>query len=116
MSVCQVVTFDVIHRAMGSLKPDVAFDWYDEEGDVIDFTGAAFRLRAAKSSGGVHLIEKTTGIVGAATLPNVQVAFAPGDLTALSEVGVPYVFQLRCTSQGDRPFPDFIIVFDASQT
>ncbi len=74
-----------VSYVLGSELPSLEIAWLDADGDVIDFsTGWTFSLKLA-SRGAAATITKTTGITGAATSPNVTVAWATtGDLNGLS--------------------------------
>ena len=55
----------------GASKPDFTIDWYaDDDGTIIDFsTGYTFTLVVSDANG--IKFTKSSGITGAATLPNV---------------------------------------------
>jgi hypothetical protein len=68
----------------GAELPDEAVTWRDSTGALIDFsTGWTFTLRVGQP-GDDALIEKTTGITGAATAPNVTIAWDQGELGPLT--------------------------------
>lgn len=68
----------------GAELPDVALTWTDEVTGLIDFSSSwTFTLRVGHS-GEVALLEKTAGITGAATAPNVIIAWAAGELDVLA--------------------------------
>jgi hypothetical protein len=68
----------------GAELPDEAITWRDSTGAVIDFSsGWTFTLRVGKP-GEDALIEKTTGITGASTAPNVTIAWDQGELEPLT--------------------------------
>jgi hypothetical protein len=63
---------------VGSELPDLTFHWQDSAGNTIDFSsGFTWTLRVGDATTGV--LEKTTGITGAATNPNVTITFSAGD-------------------------------------
>lgn len=73
-----------VEYMQGAELPDVAFTWTDEETGLLDFsTGWSFTVRVG-ISGSPALIEKTVGISGAATAPNVIIAWEPDELDVLA--------------------------------
>jgi hypothetical protein len=63
--------------------PDLAITWKANDGSIINFsTGYTFTLVLTTRTGSL-LLTKTTGITGAATDPNVTVAWAAGEFAAL---------------------------------
>lgn len=68
----------------GSDLPDLAIEWTDQAGNVIDYSsGHTFELRIG-DPGSTPLITKTTNITGAAATPNVTIAWATsGELNTL---------------------------------
>lgn len=101
----------------GSELPDRGFAWYDRTGAVIDFSsGWTFQLKIGLTAGGPAAITKTSGIAGAATIPNVTVSFSAGELDAL-DAETSYVCQLTATSGGrQRDFPQFTLWLDPAMT
>jgi hypothetical protein len=83
--------------------PSFAVAWSDRDGDLIDFTsGYTFELRLVHRTTGTVALTKTTGITGAATSPNVTVAWAAGELGITPG---PYRAKLKATTGGaDRRF------------
>lgn len=69
----------------GADLPDLTLTWKDENDAVINFsTGWTFVLKVGQP-GSAALFTKSTGIVGAATAPNVTIAWATtGELNTLS--------------------------------
>ena len=65
--------------------PALAFNWYDSNGAIIDFsTGWTFIFKlCASATPNVVAFSKTTGVTGAAIAPNVVVDVAVGDFTSL---------------------------------
>jgi hypothetical protein len=92
-----------VSYTVGAELPDVAFAWRDSDGDLIDFaSGHTFTLKVAFPT----TFTQASGITGAATDPNVTVAFAAAALDGQTP-GV-YAAQLwaRRTSDGkDRVLP-----------
>jgi hypothetical protein len=80
----------------GSDLPDLAITWKDRNDAVIDFsTGHTFSLKIGVP-GSAALVTKSTGITGAATSPNVTIAWATsGELNTLA-TGT-YTGQLKAT-------------------
>lgn len=67
----------------GSSLPNVELTWKDSDGNVRDFSaGWTFTARVG-TAGQAALIQKTTGITGAAVAPNVVIAWADGELDVL---------------------------------
>lgn len=85
---------------LGDELGDLAIAWYDRNGDLIDFsTGWTFSVKVGQV-GSAALFTKSSGITGAATDPNVTVAWATsGELNSLS-AGV-YTFQIAATRVAD---------------
>ncbi len=84
--------------------PSFAVAWKDRDGNLIDFSsGYTFEIEFVRNDEVVW--SKTTGITGAATSPNVVVAWASGDLANLTS-GVSYELHLTATdsSSNDRHF------------
>jgi len=68
----------------GAELPNVLVSWFDSQGAVIDFsTGYTFTVKIGKA-GQSALLTKTTGIVGAATEPNITISWNTDDLAALN--------------------------------
>lgn len=105
----------VVERRLGALKPDIEINWYDDHGNLVPFQGDSFRLRMGLTADGPHLVEKTSNIAGANTAPNVVITFDTPDFASLV-ADTPYVCQLVCTSDGNRPLPDFVMVFTPAES
>jgi len=73
-----------IEVTQGAELPDWAFSWKDSAGAVIDFSGGAwtFTLKIG-NVGSVAAYTQTDDITGAATAPNVTVAFDANDLDSI---------------------------------
>lgn len=71
---------------VGDDLPDLTVEWLNTAGAVIDFSsGYTFSLKIG-TPGTVATITKTTGITGAATSPNVTIAWATtGELNTLAK-------------------------------
>lgn len=84
----------------GSDLPEYSAEWYDGNGDLIDFsTGYTFQAKIG-NPGSAALITKTTSITGAATAPNITVAWATtGELNTL-DPGT-YTLQIKATRASD---------------
>jgi hypothetical protein len=66
----------------GAALPDIILDWEDTTGDLIDFTNYTIELDVIAN--GTVLLNKTTGITGAATSPNITITWpATGELDQL---------------------------------
>ena len=84
--------------ALGSL-PDAAVTWKDSDKTVIDFsTGWTFTAKVGKA-GRAATINKTTGFTGAATAPNLTIAWAADELAELS--AGEWVVQIEATRTSD---------------
>jgi hypothetical protein len=70
----------IFEHTLGSELPDDAFDWTNAQGAVIDFSsGWTFTVEVGFPGQDAELT-KTEGITGAATSPNVTIAWAEGEL------------------------------------
>lgn len=87
---------------LGAEDPTYPVTWRDSAGAVIDFSGATFTLRLGHP-GRTAVLEKTSGIVGAATAPNVTVTWAPTDFDDVP--AGTYVLQLTPTFAGRQRSP-----------
>lgn len=68
----------------GAALPDLAIRWTDAAGNVIDFsTGYSFTVRVGKQ-GKPAEVEKTDGVEGAATDPNLTISWDAGELDPLT--------------------------------
>jgi hypothetical protein len=84
---------------IGDELPSIEITWKDSNGNVIDLTGYTFRLRLALD--GVTALEKTAGITGAATAPNITIDWSVDELAALTG-GQVYTAQLRARRTSDN--------------
>ena len=84
----------------GAELPDLTIEWKDSAGNVINFSsGWTFVLRLG-DPGSAATLTKSSGITGAATSPNVTIAWATsGELNTLTP-GF-YHAQLRATRDSD---------------
>jgi hypothetical protein len=89
---------------LGSEDPTYQVTWTDSNGAVIDFSavGWSFELKLG-FPGRDAVLTKTSGIVGAATAPNITVTWAATDLDDL-DPGT-YVLQLTPTLAGRSRSP-----------
>lgn len=72
-----------VEYTIGAELPDVAITWTDDNSAVIDFsTGWTFTVKVGLPDQAAALT-KTTGITGAATAPNLTIAWAAGELDAV---------------------------------
>jgi hypothetical protein len=71
----------------GGELPDIAVEWLDDDGEIIDFT-AGWTNTAVVGVGAVGAFLKSTGFVGAATLPNLRITWATADELNLLGVGL----------------------------
>jgi hypothetical protein len=70
----------IFEHTLGSELPDDAFEWTDRSDGLIDFsTGWTFTVEVGFPDQDA-LLTKTTNITGAATSPNVTIAWAEGEL------------------------------------
>lgn len=68
----------------GASLPDLTVTWRDRDGAVIPFATEPYTFRLCIGiPGQPAIIDKTTGISGADTTPNVTVAFAANELDPL---------------------------------
>lgn len=85
----------------GAELADLAVTWQDASGTVVDFSsGWTFQVKVGANLGTAAEFTKTTGITGAATAPNVTIAWATsGELNDL-DAGT-YVVQIAATRTSD---------------
>ena len=90
-----------LHYDEGESLPDVALTWLDTDGNVIDFSsGWVLTVNVAVALGGPNAFTKTDGITGAATAPNVVIAWdADADVAALTPGR--YTLQVVATRDSD---------------
>lgn len=98
---------------VGQEDPAYVVTWLDSDGELIDFTSHTFTLKVVNLTTGATALTKTTNITGAATAPNISVAWTTSDM---SDIGAgSYALILTATTGGrDRTFnpgqPDTLIV------
>lgn len=80
-------------------RPSIAFRLLDRDGNLHDLSTATFEFRLIHTGTQAVAVTKTTGITGAATSPNVIVAWAAGELANL-EAGAAYYGELAWTIAG----------------
>ena len=84
-------------------KPDYVVEWKDRDGNTIDFSsGYTFTVKLVAQDGTTVALTKTSGITGAATMPNVTVLWASGQLNI-----TPGTYRLHLTAttgSSDRPY------------
>ena len=82
-------------------SPAIQLIWKDSTGTPIDFsTGYTFKVMVSQLQ--TALINKTTGITGAATAPNVTIAWAANELNITE--GVYDLIVIASTGSNDRVF------------
>lgn len=87
--------------------PSVAFNWYDGDEALIDFSaGWTFTFTVYRDTSVV--LTKTSGITGAATAPNVVVDWSVGELANLSGHYLCRLVARRTSDSKDRKYPDQI--------
>lgn len=96
----------------GSDLPDYSRPWLASDGSVIDFSsGYTFQVKVG-NPGSAAAFTKTTGITGAATSPNITIAWATsGELNTLTPGA--HTLQVKATRTSDskeRFMTDTIIV------
>ena len=84
--------------------PDIPLDWRDYANAIIDYsTGWTFTVQLVDGAGAAT-VTKTTGIVGAATSPNVLIQWAAGELNVTPGVYRLVVTARRVSDSKDRPY------------
>lgn len=82
--------------------PSTTFDWYDRTGALVDFS-SGYTLSAQIITGANAVaLNKTSGVTGAATSPNVTIDWATTDLTNLSGEYELRVVARRTSDSKDR--------------
>lgn len=99
----------------GAELPDLTVEWKDATGAIINFSsGYTFELRLG-IPGSAASLTKTTGITGAATAPNVWVAWASsGELNTLAPGFYHAHLRATRTSDGKLRVLKFGINIDAA--
>lgn len=107
----------------GAELPDLPVTWRDKAGALINFaTGWTFFVSVARRGSTTPAFTKTDGITGAASEPNVIIAWSTiGELNALTVAGV-YTVQITAVRETDsktrilqvpihvRPAAGFVVV------
>ena len=93
----------------GQELPALPIEWLDADGNAIDFSsGWTFTVKiSASGAPTVALVTKTSGITGAATLPNVTIDWTTSELSSLPAAGAKYDVRLiarRTADSKDRVF------------
>jgi hypothetical protein len=74
----------VLRYTKGDELEPVSITWYQPNGTLYNFTsGWTFTARIG-TPGTAALVQKTTGFTGAATAPNLSLAWTAGDLAAIA--------------------------------
>lgn len=105
-----------VEYTAGADLPDLALTWRDASGANIDLTGYTLQLKLGQP-GAPATLTKTSGITGAATDPNVTIAWSTiGELNTLP-IGA-YIGQLRAerTADAKHRFMTFVLVVHAAIT
>lgn len=92
---------------VGQELPSRTLDWLDSSGTPVDFSsGWTFTVKISKqSTPTVTLVEKTSGITGAATSPNVTIDFTASELSTVAPGKyVVRVIARRTADSKDRVF------------
>lgn len=93
---------------VGQELPALPLNWLDADGAAIDFSsGWTFTVKiAAQTAPTTTLVTKTSGITGAASLPNVTIDWTTSELSSLTAPGkyVVRVIARRTADSKDRVF------------
>jgi hypothetical protein len=91
-------------------RPTLRLTWYDDDDALIDFSsGYTWSLKVG-NPGSAALLTKTSGITGAATAPNVTIAWTAGELALTPGT---YTYQLTATTSAlDRTMTGQIQILD----
>jgi hypothetical protein len=90
----------MIEYVAGATKPDTTITWR-EGGALVDFSsGFTFEARVFRPGATTSEFTKSSGITGAATDPNVTIAWSTSDLGALA--AGDYVLEVRATNGTQR--------------
>ncbi len=68
----------------GADLPNIAIEWTDLNGSVIDFSTSTFTVKVGPEAGGTTQITKTAGITGASSSPNVLIAWTTAEVGTLA--------------------------------
>ena len=97
-----------VSHLWGCELPDDAITWYDSNDNVVDFSAGWTFTAKLGAPASPAVITKTTGITGAATSPNVTIAWTTAELSSLPNQTATYALQViarRTSDSKDRPFP-----------
>jgi hypothetical protein len=88
--------------------PDIPLEWRDYADALIDYsTGWTFTVKLVNPATGAAALTKTSGIVGAATSPNVLIQWAAADLNITPGTYLLRLTARRTSDSKDRPYrPD----------
>ena len=85
--------------------PAVQLEWLDGTGALLDLSAATFTVKLTSVTTGATALTKSSGITGAATSPNVTIAWSSSELNI-----TPGTYRLWCYARSgglDRVFdPD----------
>lgn len=85
-------------------RPVIPFELRDSAGAITNCATATFVAKLRSQATGAVALTKTTGIIGAATVPNASIVWATGELLAVPD-GV-YWLELTWTIAGnDQSLP-----------
>jgi hypothetical protein len=97
---------------VGDELPSIEIDWY-VDGVLVDFSsGYSWRLRVGR--GDTATVEKTTGITGAATSPNVTIDWSDGELPD-PDAPTMYTAQLRARRTSDNKDRTFVFALNVNR-
>lgn len=104
----------IFEHTLGSELPDDAFDWTDAQNDLIDFStgGWTFSVEVGFPNQDT-VLTKTDGITGAATSPNVTIAWADGELDDPLTAGM-WPGWIIATSSGKERKRSFLLKLNPS--
>ena len=104
---------DTREYVAGAELPDMSFNLEDPNGATLDLS-TGWTLSATISGNGITPINKTTGIAGAASSPNVTIQWAVADLGSLAAGKYLLTLQARRTSDSkDRKVKVRLIITPA---
>jgi hypothetical protein len=99
----------VVRYFANAERPTLRITWYDDADAIIDLSASTFSLKVG-NPGSAALLTKTSGITGAATAPNVTIAWTAGELNLTPGT---YTYQLTATTSAlDRTMTGQIQILD----
>ena len=105
----------IFEHTIGSELPDDAFEWTDAQNDLIDFsTGWTFTVEVGFPNQDA-VLTKDEGITGAATSPNVTIAWANGELDTPLTAG-SWPGWISATNGGKNRKRSFLLKLNPSVT